>query len=588
MTLGPKNMDNKTIADIFSRIADMLEIKDENVFKVRAYRTASLNILGLTRELSDIFKEDPAKIEDIPGIGKDLKLKIVEMVETGKLAYYDNLMKEFAPGFLDLLNLSGLGPKKLKKLNAELGVNNADDLEKACKDGRVAKLEGMGDKTQEKLLESLEHFRRSEGRMLLPQADRYSKKVIEYLKKAKVFKKLESAGSLRRGSETVGDIDILAVASDAEKAMAHFVKYPGTESVMAEGPTKASIKIKEGPQVDVRVIEPGSWGAALVYFTGSKLHNVKIRHIAKNKGLKVNEYGVFAVDTKSGKERSVAGKTEEEVYRALGMTWIPPEMREDRGEIELSIKKKLPEIVEAGDIKGDLHLHTTETDGRADIGQIIWAAKERGYKYIAITDHSKNVKVANGMDEKRLMAHVERIRKIASRTKGIEVLVGVEVDMLEDGKLDLKDSALKELDVVIASIHSRFSLEKDKQTARILRAIDNPYVNALGHPSGRLITTRTPIQVDFEAVFRSAAEKGVLLEINTHGERIDLNDANARRAKELGAKFIISSDAHDLVQLDQIVYGVITARRAWLGKEDIANTYPLAKLRKALRRKRNT
>lgn len=585
MPLDPIIMDNKTIADIFSRIADILEIKDENVFKVRAYRAAAINILGLSRQLADIYKEDPSKLEDIPGIGKDLKLKIIEMVDTGKLTYYEGLLKEFAPGFLDLLDLSGLGPKKLKKLKDELGVNNSEDLEKACKEGKVAELDGMGDKTQEKLLEALEHFRKTEGRMLLPAADRFSKRMIEYLSKSKAFMKLESAGSLRRGSETVGDIDILAVAADPAKAMEHFTGYPGTESVIAKGETKSAIKIKEGPQVDLRVIEPGSWGAALVYFTGSKLHNVKIRHIAKDKGLKVNEYGVFRVSPKTGKEKFIAGGTEEDVYRALGMKWMPPEMREDRGEVELSMKGKMPVVIELGDIKGDLHLHTTETDGRATMEELIAAAKKKGYKYIAITDHSKNVKIANGMDEKRLMRHVERIRKIASKTKGLEVLAGIEVDMLEDGRLDLEDSVLKELDIVIASIHSKFSLDREKQTARILRAMDNPYVNVLGHPSGRLITARRPIEVDFDAVFAKAAKLGILLEINTHGERIDLNDANARRAKELGAKIVINSDAHGLDQMDHLVYGVITARRAWLGKEDVVNTYTLAELKKVLERK---
>ncbi len=577
-------MDNKTISDIFSRIADMLEIKDENVFKVRAYRTAALNILGLGRELSDIYNEDPSKIEDIPGIGKDLKLKIEEMIKTGKLKYYDELIKDFPRGFLDMLNLSGLGPKKLRKLKDELGIGNVDDLEKACKARKVAKLEGMGDKTQEKLLEAIEHFRKKEGRMLLVEADLYSRKVLEYLNGSKVFKKLERAGSLRRGSETVGDIDILAVASDAGRAMDHFVAYPGTETVTAKGQTKSSITIKEGPQVDLRVIDPAEWGAALVYFTGSKLHNVKIRHIAKDKGLRVNEYGVFSVNAQAGAEKKIAGRSEKDVYKAIGMEWVPPELREDRGEIELAIRKALPGLVEIGDIKGDLHMHTTETDGRAGIEEVIKASKKRGYEYIAITDHSKNVKVANGMDEKRLLAHVERIRKYAAKIKGIEVLAGIEVDILEDGKLDLKDAVLRELDIVIISVHSKFTLEKDKQTRRMLRAMDNPYANVLAHPSGRLITTRSPIQMDFDAVFRKAAERGIFLEINTHGERIDLNDVNSKRAKELGAKFVINSDAHDLSQLGQIVYGVITARRGWLEKDDVLNTYPLAKVRKALRK----
>lgn len=577
-------MDNKTISDIFSRIADMLELKDENVFKVRAYRAASLNIYGLSRQLADIYKEDPRKIEDIPGIGKDLTLKIIEMIETGALKYYDGLMKEFPKGFLDLLNISGLGPKKLRKLGSELGIKNANDLEKACKEDKVAKLEGMGEKTQENILEAMEHFRKKEGRMLLTEADRYAREIIGYLEGSRLFKKLEAAGSLRRGADTVGDIDILAVAPDTSKAMDYFTLYPGVETVIAKGPTKSSIVLKDGPQVDLRVVEAGCFGAALVYFTGSKLHNVKIRHLARDKGYKVSEYGVFDVDSSTGKEKRLAAGTEEEVYKALGMQWVAPEMREDRGEVELALKKALPELVGIKDIKGDVHLHTTESDGRSTIEEMIAAAKKKGYKYIAITDHSQNVKVANGMDEKRLLAHMERIRKIASGIRGIEVLAGIEVDILETGKLDIKDYALKELDIVIASIHSKFTLEKDKQTARMLRAMDNPYVNVMGHPSGRLITTRSPIQVDFDAVFKKAAQNGIFLEINTHGDRIDLNDVNARRAKELGAKFVINSDAHDVGQMDQLVYGVITARRAWLAKDDVVNTYSLEKFKKAMER----
>lgn len=577
-------MNNQTISDIFSRIADMLELKDENVFKVRAYRAAALSIYGLSRQLADIYREDPRKIGDIPGIGKDLTLKIIEMIETGSLKYYDGLMKEFPKGFLDLLNISGLGPKKLKKLWNELDIKNADDLEKACKEDKVAKLEGMGEKTQENILDAMEHFRKKEGRMLLTEADKYAREIIGYLERSRLFKRLEAAGSLRRGADTVGDIDILAVAPDTPKAMDYFTLYPGVETVIAKGPTKSSIVLKDGPQVDLRVVEAGCFGAALVYFTGSKMHNVKIRHLARDKGYKVSEYGVFDVDASAGKEKRLAAVTEEEVYKALGMQWVPPEMREDRGEVELALKKALPDLVEMKDIKGDAHLHTTESDGRSTIEEIIASARKKGYKYIAITDHSQNVKVANGMDEKRLLEHMERIRKIGSGIRGIEVLAGVEVDILETGKLDIKDYVLKELDIVIASIHSKFTLDKDKQTARMLRAMDSPYVNVMGHPSGRLITTRSPIQADFDAVFKKAAENGIFLEINTHGDRIDLNDVNARRAKELGAKFVINSDAHDVGQMDQLVYGVITARRGWLTKDDVVNTYSLEKFKKAMER----
>ncbi|MFH1552346.1 MAG: DNA polymerase/3'-5' exonuclease PolX [Candidatus Omnitrophota bacterium] len=574
-------IDNKEIAAIFSRIADALEIKGENVFRVRAYRTASQNIMSLSRQLEDICGEDPSMLENIPGIGKDLKAKIVEMVETNGLGYYKDLMREFPEGFLDMLDLSGLGPKKLKKLKDELGIENVNDLEKACKKGALEEIEGMGAKTQEKLLEAIEHFRKSEGRMLLPEADHYANEIISYLAKSKNFKKLKKAGSLRRGTETVGDLDILAVAGDSKKAMDYFVGYPHTESVMAKGPTKSSISLMEGPQIDLRVIDASCFGAALVYFTGAKQHNVEIRKIAKNMGYKVNEYGIFSI--KSGK--MVAGKTEEDVYRKLGMQWIPPELREIHGEIEAAQKGTLPKnLLDAKDIKGDLHTHTTATDGSASAEEMVAAANKKGYKYLAITDHSKNVRVANGLDEKRLLKHVEKVRKIARKTKDMKVLVGIEVDILDRGKLDFKDSVLKELDIVIAAVHSRFSLEKEKQTSRILKAMDNKFVNVLAHPSGRLITSRSSIQVDFDRIFTKAAENNVYLEINTHGERIDLNDAHCRRAKELGAKFVVSTDAHGVEQLNGMIYGIVTARRGWLEKKDVLNTYSLDKLMKALKR----
>ncbi len=577
-------MRNREIADIFSRIADILEIKDENVFRIRAYRTAAQNIMGLSRELEDVYKKDPQDLSNIPGIGKDLKEKIIEMIETGKLKYFNELMKEFSPGFLDMLDLAGLGPKKLKKLKEKLGIKNVEDLRKACEKGKLENIEGMGAKTQVKLLEAIGYFKKREGRMLLPEADAYADEVIEYLKKSKLFKKLEKAGSLRRGMETVGDLDILSIATDAEKAMDYFVNYPDCESVLAKGQTKGSIIIRNGPQVDLRIIEEQRFGAALQYFTGSKQHSVKVRKIAKRKGYKINEYGVFSVK-KTGKDRMVAGKTEEEVYKKVDMDWIPPELREDRGEVEAAAEGTLPKnLLKEKDIKGDLHLHTVESDGRATIEELVAKAREKGYDYIGIADHSKLVRVANGMDEKRLLKHTEKIRKIDKKTKGVKILTGVEVDILTDGRLDLEDYALKDLDIVIAAIHSKFSLSKKEQTERILRAMDNKYVNALAHPSGRLITTRTPIQVDFDKVFKKAAEENIYLEVNTHGNRMDLSDIHCRRAKELGAKFIISSDAHALEQLDLLTFGIVTARRGWVEKKDVLNTYTLDKLFKALKR----
>ncbi|MEA3490060.1 MAG: DNA polymerase/3'-5' exonuclease PolX [Candidatus Omnitrophota bacterium] len=578
-------MTNKEIAAVFSRIADILEVKEENIFRVRAYRTAAQNITGLSRQLEDICGEDPSTIGNIPGIGKDLKEKIIEMIGTGRLKYFDDLLKEFSPGFLEMLDLSGLGPKKLKKLRDVLGIENVDGLEEACRKGKLEDIEGMGKKTQEKLLDAIEHYRRKEGRMLLPEASECAEKIIAYLSGSKNFKKIEKAGSLRRGKETVGDLDILTVAKDNEKAMDHFVEFPEVGNIIAKGTTKSSISLKGGPQVDLRVIDASCFGAALVYFTGSKQHNIKIRKIARNMGYKISEYGVFSVSKTGGKEKKVAGRSEEDLYRKLGMEWIPPELREDQGEVEAAMEGKLPAgLLDIRHIKGDLHMHTSATDGRNSVEEMVEAAREKGYKYVAITEHSKNVRVANGMDERRLLKHVENIRKYAGKKRDIKVLAGIEVDILGDGKLDLKDPVLKELDIVIAAIHSRFSLEKDKQTERILRAMDNGYVNVLAHPSGRLITTRSPLQADFDRIFSRAAESNIYLEINTHGERIDLNDVHCRRAKELGAKFVVNTDAHEAGQLDEMIFGVVTARRGWVEKKDVLNTYGYEKMIKALKR----
>jgi DNA polymerase (family 10) len=575
-------MSKDEIADIFYAIADMLEIQEANIFRVRAYRAAAHNIKSLSSPLSDLYSRDPLVLDNIPGIGKDLKEKILELLETGVLPYYEQLKAQFPEGFLDLLKIQGLGPKKLKKIHDTLHINNVDGLELACKKGYLQNIEGMGVKTQDKLIEAIAHFRKKHGRMLLPEADTIADEIMAYLSASGLFKKMEKAGSLRRGKETVGDIDILAVSNDNIKAMKYFTMFPRTENVIAEGRTKTSINIKNGPQVDLRIVDASCFGAALVYFTGSKEHNVSIRKIAKATGCKVSEYGVFDVRAK-GKETFVAGKTEKEVYKKLGMKWIPPELRENRGEIDLALKGEIPEdLIEPGDIIGDLHMHSNETDGAGSIEDMIKACKYRGYEYMAITDHSKHVKIANGMDAKRLLRHCERIREVSGGIKGIKVLAGVEVDILKDGQLDIEDDVLKELDIVIAAIHSNFALSAKKQTSRILRAMDNKYVNILAHPSGRLITTRKGIDFDRDTVFKKAAENKIALEINTHGERIDLNDVNSRRAKEFGATFSINTDSHAVNQLDLIKYGVITARRGGLLKSDVINTYTRDKLIKFL------
>ncbi|MBL7073216.1 MAG: DNA polymerase/3'-5' exonuclease PolX [Candidatus Omnitrophica bacterium] len=575
-------MNNKEIASIFYRIGDALEIKGENVFKIRAYRRAARNIMDLPREVSALFQQDPSRINSIPGVGRDLKEKIVEMLSSGRLAYFESLMKEFPPGFFDMLKLSGLGPKRLKKFKEKLNIKNIDDLEKACRQHSLSKLEGEGERAEAKLSAAIEYYKKGVGRFLLQDAEYIAEKTVAYLKKSSVFKKIEIAGSLRRGKETVGDIDILAEVRDKSKAMDYFAAMPLAEKIIAKGAVKSSILVKGGAQLDLRVASAGSFGAALMYFTGSKAHNIKLRRIAKLKKRKVNEYGIFSVSA-GGKEKKLAGKTEKDVYQKLGMPWIPPELREDNGEIEAALAGRLPEnLLTEKDILGDLHLHTRETDGNVSVKDIVKEAKRRGYKYIAITNHSKYVRIARGMDEKRLLAHVADIRKISADISGIKVFAGIEVDILEDGRLDLEDYALKELDIVIAAVHSHFSLDEKKQTERMIKALNNKYVNVLAHPSGRLITTRTPISLDFEKIFLLCAKNNVFLEVNTHGERIDLNDLHCRMAKNLGAKFVINTDAHDIAQLDAMKYGVITARRAWLEKKDVLNTYAAGKLIKAL------
>ncbi len=577
-------MDNKEIASLFQDIADILEIKGENVFKIRAYRRASSNIAGLSRQLSDIYHEDPSEVSNIPGIGKDLAAKIAEMVTTGHLEFYSELAGEFPRGFLDLLDVGGLGPKKLKKLRDVLGVENIDELEKACRDGKVAGIEGMGEKTQSKLVQEIVRIRENEGRFLAGTAGLLADEVISYLSEAGGIGKIEKAGSLRRGVEVVGDIDILAWAGEPEKAIERFVSFPGTSEVMARGQTRASIRVRGACQVDFRIVDKQCYGAALVYFTGSKQHNVKIRHIAKKKELKLNEYGLFTAAA-SGEEKPVAGKTEQEVYKKLGMSWIPPELREDRGEVEAALRGELPkDLIEYGDVRGDLHLHTVDTDGQMTLEQLMRKAVEKGYEYIAVTNHSKLVRIAGGMDGEELLEHVDDIRKVARKFRQLKVLAGVEVDILKDGTLDLEDKFLKELDIVVAAIHSNFSADKETQTKRVIRAMENRYVNMLAHPSGRLITKRNALELDMDRVFRAAAENNVMLEINTHGQRVDLNDAHCMRAKEMGARFSINTDAHDTAQMDGTGLGIATARRAWLRKKDVINTYKFDELKKALKR----
>jgi len=571
-------MENARIAEFFSRVADILDIQGENPFRVRSYRNVARIIGDLSGNLADLVREggDPTQFA---GIGASSAEKILEIVETGRLKYLEELEGKIPKGLTELLKLEGLGPKKVKVLYEGLAVDSVARLEKAARSGKLRDLAGMGAKTEEKLLKSIEHYRRGVGRFKLSVGMSYAEELVKYLSKVRGVKTLEPAGSLRRRQETVGDLDILAICTPGCKVMEAFTQYEEVEEVIAKGETKSSVRLTSGMQVDVRTLEEKSFGAALYYFTGSKAHNVAIRGRAQQRGLKVSEYGVFRVKD----DKRVAGRSEEEVFSALGLPYIPPELRENRGEIEAADEGKLPELLELSDIRGDLQMHTTASDGKDSIEAMAKKAKELGYKYVAITDHSKAVRVAGGMDEKELAEHLKAIEKANGKAAGIEVLKGVEVDILADGSLDLADSIIEECDIVLASIHSRFNMPEEEMTERIIKGISNPNVNILGHPTGRLILERPAYQVNLKKVFEAAKELGVVMEINAYPDRLDLNDVNARMAKEMGLKIAINTDAHATTQLELMRFGVYTARRAWLEKKDVINTYTPKKLLRTLR-----
>jgi len=545
---------------------------------VRSYHNVARIIRDLSINLADLVQEggDPTQFA---GIGASSAEKILEIVETGRLKYLEELEGKIPKGLTELLKLEGLGPKKVKVLYEGLAVDSVARLEKAARSGKLRDLAGMGAKTEEKLLKSIEHYRRGVGRFKLSVGMSYAEELVKYLSKVRGVKTLEPAGSLRRRQETVGDLDILAICTPGCKVMEAFTQYEEVEEVIAKGETKSSVRLTSGMQVDVRTLEEKSFGAALYYFTGSKAHNVAIRGRAQQRGLKVSEYGVFRVKD----DKRVAGRSEEEVFSALGLPYIPPELRENRGEIEAADEGKLPELLELSDIRGDLQMHTTASDGKDSIEAMAKKAKELGYKYVAITDHSKAVRVAGGMDEKELAEHLKAIEKANGKAAGIEVLKGVEVDILADGSLDLADSIIEECDIVLASIHSRFNMPEEEMTERIIKGISNPNVNILGHPTGRLILERPAYQVNLKKVFEAAKELGVVMEINAYPDRLDLNDVNARMAKEMGLKIAINTDAHATTQLELMRFGVYTARRAWLEKKDVINTYTPKKLLRTLR-----
>lgn len=548
-----------------------MEIKDENPFKIRAYRKAAQNLEALSEDIEDLARK--GRLTEIPGIGKDLAAKIMEFLSTGKITDHERLRKDIPPTLLELLSIPGVGPKKAKLFYERLGIKSIRELEEAAKKGMLAGLPGVGAKTEEKIRKGISLWRKSRERRSLGRILPLAQEIIAKLSEAPSVKKISAAGSLRRMKDTVKDLDILVVSTEPMDVMNRFVSLPFVMEVLGMGPTKSSILTNEAFQIDLRVVPEESFGAALQYFTGSKNHNIHLRQIAIKRGLKVSEYGVF----KENDER-VAGYTEEEVYQALGLPWIPPELREDRGEIEAALEGRLPKLIEVTDIKGDLHVHSKWSDGGHSIDELVQKALERGYQYIAITDHSKSLGVARGLDEERLLKQIEEIRDVQERYPNIKILAGIEVDILQDGSLDLPDEVLSKLDIVIASVHSAFNMSQEEMTRRILKALSNPHVDILGHPTGRLIEEREGYKVDIMAVIQKAKEENVALEINAFPQRLDLNDINAKIAKEMGVKLAINTDAHTWGQFDFMVFGVATARRGWLEKEDVINAWETERL----------
>ncbi len=570
---------NLEIAAIFSRIADSLQILDENRFKIRAYQNAARNISELSEDIEKIA--EAGGLEDIPGVGKDLALKIQEYLSTGEIAYYEKIQSEVPPSLVDLLRIQSLGPKTLSLLFKEFGVKNLSDLEKVLKTQELQNVKGMGKKKIEDIEKGIELMKRGKERLNIGIALPIAQSIVNLIDELPGTKNTTFAGSLRRMKETIGDIDILTSTKDGGKVIDEFVKLPFVTEVLASGDTKGSVIIENGTQVDLRVVDKDSYGAALLYFTGSKAHNVKLRTMAVKRGLSINEYGIYRG------EKKLAGRTEKELYEFLGLPLFPPEIREDRGEFEAAAIKSLPNLIDFKDIKGDIHCHSNWSDGKSTIEEMAHAALKMGYEYIAITDHSPASRIANGLDVKRLREKIKEIEKTRKKVKGIKILSGTEVDILSDGSLDYPDEILRNLDIVIAAVHSGFKMEKDAMTKRITSALKNPYVHIFAHPTGRLINEREPYNVDLEEVFRVAKQHGKAIEINASYMRLDLNDINSRRAKELGIPITINTDAHRTDHLQFMLYGIGTARRGWIEKKDVINTFSYSKLTSWLKKVRN-
>ena len=569
-------MENPEVAQAFEEVADLLEIQEANPFRVRAYRTAARTIRDLAEPLARIAADPERKLSDLPGIGEDLSGKIQTLLDTGDLPLRAELRGQLPAGLRELLSVPSLGPKRARRLHDALHVDSLADLRQACLTHRVAELKGFGEKSESSILHNVDERNQIGRRMYLSEAAVYAEALCRCLSDVPGLKRITTAGSYRRCQETVGDLDLLVACRAPQSVMDRLASYEGVAEVLARGPTKMTVRLTTGLQVDLRVVDESCYGAALQYFTGSKAHSIALRRRAQERGLKISEYGVF----RGGKR--VAGRTEEDVYAAVGLPWIPPELRENRGEIELAEAGRLPKLIELADVRGDLHMHTTATDGRATLEEMVESARQRGYSYIAITDHSKRVTMAHGLDSRRLRQHWARISRLAARTRGIHILKGVELDILENGKLDLPDDVLAEADWIVASIHYGQNQPPEQITRRLLNAVRHPSVHAIGHPTGRIIGRRPGYHFDVDLVFREAARHGCLMEVNGQPSRLDLDDVTLAKAKELGVGIVFGTDAHSVEELGFMPGAIHQARRAGLEARHVANTRRWAQFRKLI------
>ncbi len=580
-------MDNKSIANIFYETADLMKVASADPFRIRSYERAAEALEGWPQQVSEIYQDEKALLA-IPGIGKGMAANIRELMTVGKLGLHEEMLQKFRPEMLQLLKISGLGPKTIALIWDAFKVCDVEGVAKLATEGKLRTLPRLSEKSEQKILKSIESYRQLTGRFLLNIADEIASKMTDLLRGLPGVEKVTPAGSLRRGRETVGDLDLLVTGkccdTDAHRnaVIERILSFPGILEVLAKGENKVSFKLRSGMQVDVRLLPPDSFGAAMQYFTGSKNHNVQLRQRALKQGYTLNEYGLVRMED----NQRVAGKTEEEIYKKLGLEFIPPELREDCGEIQAAVEGKLPELITQSDLQGDVHMHTVETDGKCTIEEMAEAAREHGYKYMAITDHSKNLAFANGLDDQRAEAHIKKIRAAAGKIQGITIFAGIEVDILADGELDLSDSVLEQMDLVIASVHSHFNQEPAQMTDRLLRVIENPNTSLIGHPTGRMLLRREGFTFDYDKVFAAAAKAGVAMEHNAYPDRLDLRDQHLRMAKARGVKFVINTDAHHTSHMEKIRYGVLQLRRAWLTRQDVLNTLSTAEFAKVMRRGR--